>query len=238
MKPSAAWPVPDPGFGQPEHRQVHGVSLLTQPDRVVCDECDAVHERIALRAGQVARCRRCDALLGRGHLVTPTGQLAFALAALVFLAIGNLTPMVTLELHGLRIAVTVPHAIALTWRVGQPLVALLAAATALIFPLMLVLLRIYVLVFLTTGRVPAGFQLAMRALKLSTYWSMVEVFMLSALVAIVRSAGLASLTPGVGLFAYGVVTLLLTSITAAGLHSMWKLSSDLEEEAEAREAGP
>jgi len=228
MKPTAAWPVHDHGFGQPERSSVHGIPLVTQPDRVVCDECDAVHERIPLRPGQVARCHRCDALLGRGHLVTPTGQLAFALGALVFLIIGNLAPMVSLELHGLRIAVTVPHAIALTWRVGQPLVALLAAATALVFPLALVLLRIYVLVFLARGRVPAGFQLAMRALRLCTYWSMVEVFMLSALVALVRSAGVASLTTDVGLYAYAVLTLLLTSLTASGLHSMWKLSSDLQ----------
>ena len=228
MKPSAAWPAPEHGFGTPERSDSHGVPLLTQPDRVVCDECDAVHERILLRSGQVARCRRCNALLGRGHLVTPTGQLAFSLAALVFLVIGNMAPLVSLELHGIKLSVSMPHAIALTWKVGQPLVAVLATATALLFPLMLLLLRVYVLVFLTSGRVPAGFQLAMRALRLSTYWSMVEVFMLSALVAIVRSAGLASIAPGIGLFAYAAVTFLLTSITAAGLHSMWKLSSDLE----------
>lgn len=228
MKPSAAWPAPQHGFGEPEHRTARGVRLLTQPDRVVCDDCDAVHQRLALQSGEVARCRRCNALLGRGHLVAPTGQLAVALAALIFLFIGNLSPLVTLELQGIRSAVSLPHAIVATWRAGEHLASVLAAATAIGFPLLMVSLRLYVLGALTRGFVPTGFRLAMRALRLSTAWSMVEVFLLSALVSIVRTSGLASLTPGVGLFAYAVLTLLLTTITASGLHSMWKLSSDLE----------
>ena len=201
--------------------------LRARPGLVVCDECDAVHTRVPLSRGDVARCRRCGALLGRGHVVTASGQLAIALAALVFLLIGNLTPLVSLDLQGIRLTVTMPHAIALTWRIGQQLVAVLAACTALMFPAAMILLRLYVLGFLVAGQVPPRFRLAMRALRWCTYWSMVEVFMLSALVAIVRSAGIADLVPGTGLFGYAALTLLLTSITASGLHAMWKRADEL-----------
>jgi paraquat-inducible protein A len=34
-------------------------------------------------------------------------------------------------------------------------------------------------------------------------------------------------TPGIGLFAYAALTLLLTSILAAGTHSLWKIGSEL-----------
>jgi len=202
-------------------------ALVGRPDLVVCDSCDAVHQRIRLQRGIVARCTRCGALLGRGHVVTPTGQLAFAVAALLFLLIGNLAPLVSLELGGRHEVVTLPRALMLTWQAGQPLTALLAAFSALVMPLVFVGLRLYVLVFLINGRVPPRFRLAMQALRFSTHWSMVEVFLLSALVSIVRSAGIASLEAGVGLFAYAAVTLLLTSITASGLHAMWKLGSRL-----------
>jgi len=67
----------------------------------------------------------------------------------------------------------------------------------------------------------------MHALNFVTRWSMVEVFMMGTLVAVVRCASLTSATPGIGLFAYAALTLLLTSITAAGTHSLWKMSSDL-----------
>lgn len=201
--------------------------LVPRADLVVCDDCSAVHERIELQPGNVARCTRCNALLGRGHVMRVQGLLAFAIGALLLLVIGNLAPIVTLDLSGVVSQVTLPQALAQTWRNGESLAALLAAATSVVFPLLLTLLRLYVLVPLASGRLPAGFVPAMRALRFVTHWSMVEVFMMGTLVAVVRSAGLASATPGMGLFAYGALTLLLTSITAAGLHSLWKMGSAL-----------
>jgi paraquat-inducible protein A len=101
-------------------------------------------------------------------------------------------------------------------------VALLAGATALAFPLAVILLRLWILVPLVWGRRSAAFLPAMRALHAVTRWSMVEVFLLGTLVAIVRSAGLASLVPGVGIFSFAVLTVLLTAIHAAGLHGLWQ----------------
>jgi paraquat-inducible protein A len=202
-------------------------ALVARPDLVVCNECDAVHERIDLRRGTVARCRRCDALLGRGHVMPVQSLLAFAFAALLLIVIGNSAPIVTLDLRGVISQATLPRAILYTWQSGQPLVALLTAATALVFPLCFTLLRLYVLMSLVRGRVPRGFVPAMRALNFVTRWSMVEVFMMGTLVAVVRCASLTSATPGIGLFAYAALTMLLTSILAAGTHSLWKMGSEL-----------
>ncbi len=202
--------------------------MVALPGLVVCDECGAVHERVPVPRGETAHCHRCDALLGRGHIVTPNGLMAFAVATLVFLLIGNLTPLVTLELGGIRAEMKLPDAIVLTWSAGQEMVAVLAAATAIVFPLLLTLLRLYVLVPLTRGIVPQLFVPAMHALRFTTHWSMVEVLMLGVLIAVVRSAGMAQLIVGPALFAYAAVMLLLTSVTAAGLHMLWKLSDTLE----------
>lgn len=202
-------------------------ALVARPDLLVCNECGAVHERIALTRGSVARCRRCNALLGRGHVMRAQGLLAFAVAALLLIVIGNSAPIVTLDLRGVISQATLPQAIAHTWQAGQPLVALLAAATALVFPLCFTLLRLYVLVPLLLGRLPPAFVPAMHALNFVTRWGMVEVFMMGTLVAVVRCASLTSATPGIGLFAYAALTLLLTSITASGTHSLWKMGSEL-----------
>lgn len=202
-------------------------AMTSEPSLVVCDECEAVHERLRLAPGQVAHCQRCNAMLGRRHVVTPQGLLAFAMATLVLLLIGNWAPLVSLDLRGLRSEFTLPQAIAHTWQSGQALAAVLAALTAIVFPLLLTLLRLYVLLPLSLGRVPQGFVPAMHALAFMTRWSMVEVLMLAALVALVRGAGLAQVTPGMGLYAYAAVTLLLTSISAAGLHMLWNLPKRL-----------
>jgi paraquat-inducible protein A len=199
-------------------------ALKPEPGAMVCHGCDAVHQLVNLQRQQVARCSRCRAVLGRGQMLSIRGQLAFTLAAGILLVVGNLMPLVTLELRGIRAAITLPQAIALTWSVGQPLVAVLAGAIALLFPIALVLLRLYLLWPLTRGHIPLGFRTAMKMLHFSIEWSMVEVFLLSTFVAMVRCASLATVKPGVGLWAYALVTLLLTALTAAGLRTLWQLS--------------
>ena len=59
------------------------------------------------------------------------------------------------------------------------------------------------------------------ALRWVTRWSMVEVFMLGILIAVVRSAGVTDVVLGAGLFGYAMLTVLLTAMQASGLHALW-----------------
>ncbi len=202
-------------------------TAATYPGLVVCEECDAVYTRQSLAAGVEARCSRCGATLGRGHRIDAEGQLALAVASLICVVMGNAADIVTLDLRGVRSSATLFEAIAATWAEGQQAVALLAGATAIGFPLAVILLRLWVLGPLTMGRRAPSFVAAMRALRWVTRWSMVEVFMLGTLIAIVRSAGLASVVPGVGIFSYAALTVLLTANQAAGLHGLWQRADEL-----------
>ncbi len=208
-------------LGWVDHPARRGEHVAIYPALVVCEECDAVHTREALAEYEVARCTRCGSTLGRGHRLGPEGLLALAVAALIVFVIGNVANIVTLDLSGINVEATLPQAIAQTWDTGQEAVALLAGATAFAFPLLVILLRLWVLVPLVLGRRSAAFLPAMRALHWLTRWSMVEVFLLGTLVAIVRSAGMASVVPGAGIFAYAALTVLLTAEHVAGLHGLW-----------------
>ena len=126
---------------------------------------------------------------------------------------------------------SLPQALQLTAQTGHLGIALLAGLCALGFPFLMIGLRVYVLWPLSRGRVPRYFVPAMHLLRHATLWSMVEVFLLSALVAIVRSASFATVVPGAALLAYAGLTLLLTSLTAAGLHTLWKIGVPLHEAA-------
>ncbi len=208
-------------LGWADHPEQRGERVAIYPALVVCEECDAVHSRQSLAEHEVSRCIRCGTLLGRGHRLGPDGLLALAVAALIVFIMGNLFDMVTLDLGGISVEATLPQAIAQTWAMGEQAVAVLAGATAVGFPLLVILLRLWVLVPLVLGRRSAAFLPAMRALHWVTRWSMVEVFLLGTLVAIVRSAGMASVVPGVGIFAYAALTVLLTAEHVAGLHGLW-----------------
>ncbi|MES3013913.1 MAG: paraquat-inducible protein A [Pseudomonadota bacterium] len=202
-------------------------AVRAHPELVACEECDAVYRRRSLSAGAVARCARCGSTLGRGHLLAVDGQLALSSGALVVFVLANVSDIVKLNLGGVHSEVTLWESVWSTWLSGQEVVALLAGATAFAFPLAVILLRLYVLMPLAAGRRVRGFVPAMRVLRWVTRWSMVEVFLFGTLVAIVKIAGLASVVPGVGIFSFGVLTLLLAANHAAGLHGIWQHASKL-----------
>jgi paraquat-inducible protein A len=211
------------GLGLIERRS----AVRAHPELVACEDCDTVHRRRSLEAGDVARCARCGATLDRGHLLAVDGLLALSSGALVVFVLANVSDIVKLNLRGVHTEVTLWESIWFTWLSGQHVVALLAGATAFAFPLSVILLRLYVLAPLAAGRRARGFVPAMRALRWVTRWSMVEVFLFGTLVAIVKIAGMASVIPGVGVFSFGVLTLLLAANQAAGLHGVWQHASKL-----------
>jgi paraquat-inducible protein A len=192
----------------------------------VCEHCDAVHRGREVRSDAVLRCRRCGAVLARGHGLPLDGQLALTLGALLAFLIGSLSPIVTLELRGIHTEASLLQATWLTAQEGQHLVAALGAATAFVFPLGVILLRLWVLLPLVLGRPVRLLVPVLRVLRWMLRWSMVEVFMLGVLVAVVRSAGVTNVVLGAGIFAYITLTVLLTAIHAAGLQGLWQAASE------------
>jgi paraquat-inducible protein A len=195
--------------------------LVPRPELLACDECDALYRHVALSSRQQARCARCGNLLMRGHRLTMRGVLALAVTALVVFLIANLEPVVQLTLGGARNSTTLPLALRATWDSGEHLIALLAAAVGLVFPAAVITLRLYVLWPVIHHRLPRHWVFAMRALRFASRWSMVEVLLLAALVALVRIAGMAGVVPGPGLYAFGVLALLLAALEASDDHRLW-----------------
>lgn len=160
-------------------------------------------------------------MLARGHRLDAPALLALTLAALVVLLIANTAALVSIRLGGNVVATNLPRAIVSTWEDGAPLVASLAAFTAVIAPLLFIGLRLYVLVPLVRGMVPPGFGLCLRLMHLMGHWNTVSVLAVGALLALVRMASLAQVSPGPGLIAVGALAILLAAIESAGLRHLW-----------------
>ena len=140
-------------------------SPTPRADLQVCAECDALYARPALAVDAVARCRRCGATLGRGHWLAADGQLALSVAAALVYAIATLSPIVTLELRGVHAVATMLEATRLTWDAGEHLVAVLAAATVIVLPLLVILLRVWVLAPWVAGQRTPALVPALHALR-------------------------------------------------------------------------
>ena len=195
-------PSSRPGAPAPEQRYL------------VCEECDAVYPGQAIANDAVLRCRRCGATLERGHALPLNGQLGLTLGALTVFLIGSLSPIVTLELKGNHSQASLLEATRLTWESGAHLVALLSAATAFVFPMLVILLRLWVLVPLLLRRPVPLLAPVMRLQRLVLRWSMVEVFMLGVLVSLVKLAHIAGVVPGIALWSFGALMLVMAAIAA------------------------
>ncbi|MDQ6628153.1 MAG: paraquat-inducible protein A [Pseudomonadota bacterium] len=196
---------------------------VTRPGEflLVCEQCGKAYRLLPLPRHCVARCIRCEATLGRSHRLSLSTLLALTVTAAAVFLFGISTDVLSLDMRGTVEGASLPQAIVATWNEGQQLVALVAATTALLAPALFIALRLYVLVPLSVGRVPRGFAFCVRLLHQTGRWNMVEVFTIGTLLSLVRLSSLADASPGPGLFALGLVTLLFAAIESAGLKHLW-----------------
>ncbi|HEY0917506.1 MAG TPA: paraquat-inducible protein A [Solimonas sp.] len=196
---------------------------------VVCEQCDAVYTRRKLQPGEVADCARCGHHLYRRHRFDVEILLALTLATAVVFVLANVYPIVTIDAQGSRNAATVWGAVIATWESGVGFVAFLSAMLVFFFPLAQIVLFSYVLLALHRGARPREFRQAMKALALMQPWSMAEVFMLGILVAVVKLAGMMEVIPGIGLWSFAMLTLLLAALTSYDLQDIWDIAERLDD---------
>lgn len=194
---------------------------MTPRAPVICEFCDAVYQRTPLAANQRARCTCCGAELYRDKHHDPDVMLALTLASLVVFLIANAYPIVTLEANGVRNQTTLIHAVFTAYDSGMGPLAIITAVCVFFFPLLQISLFTWLLLPLRAGRVPPGFIGAMHALRQMAPWSMVEVFLIGALVAVVKLSIMATVIPQTGLWAFAVLTCLITALHSFDLHQLW-----------------
>ena len=195
-------------------------------DTIVCEGCDAVYSRPTLRPRDVARCPRCNSELDRHNGEQRRRILPLTVASLVMFAIANGFPIVELEIQGLRSQTTLMGAVVALGTEGKSLVALLLLATTLLFPLLQLCILVYLLVPLARRRRPAGFAVLVRAMQTLRPWGMIEVFLLGVLVAIVKLSSMATVLPGPALYAFMVLTVLLSAVLSFNPRGFWEMAFD------------
>ena len=195
--------------------QSAGLVLSNGPRVIACHECDLLQQEVDLPARGQARCCRCFAALYRSHPDGLERALAFALAAVVCLILSNAFPIIGLEIAGEHIEARLLDTVRAIYADGLGLVAGLILLTTLIAPALHLLVMLMVLLPLRFGfpvRHPVPL---MRLLSQICHWGMIEVLFLSILVAIVKLQTLATVIPGIALWALGGLMICFTAAVAA-----------------------
>lgn len=194
---------------------------MSRSPLVVCAHCDAVHRRVALPLRGRAHCSRCDSVLYSAGRTRLDLWLALSLTSAIVYLIANVNPIVELQLRGESTQASLLGALIATWQAGVAPVAILAALCAFVLPMLRIALELYVLAFLHMDHRPPGFRTAMHLLRTTRPWSMVEVFMLGVLVAVVKLGGQVTVIPGAGLGGFVALTALLTVVATFDPDALW-----------------
>lgn len=141
--------------------------------------------------------------------------LALTLAAAVLFVVANAFPIVGLDAQGNRTSTTLFGTVRTLHDDGMTSVAALVFVTTILMPAVELGAMLYMLLPLKLGRVPHGLPAMFRAVQTVRPWGMVEVFILGTLVSLAKLAHLASVAPGIALWSFAALMVLLAAMKAA-----------------------
>jgi paraquat-inducible protein A len=182
---------------------------------IACHECDLLQREVPLSPRGVARCRRCGATLYRNSPDSLDRTLAFAIAALILYFIANLFPIIGIELQGNQSSMNLYESVQSLWDQEMKSISLIVFITTILIPAVELVMMIYLLLPLKFRYVPPGVALILRILQGIKPWGMVEVFMLGVLVSLVKLTKDFIVIPGIALWSFGGLTLMLAAVAAS-----------------------
>jgi len=197
--------------------------MATTDQLIICEHCDCVYEKVTLAKHQKTLCTRCGGVLQRYNGLTVEQRLALTVTALLLWVFANFYPIMSISLKGLKNSATLWDSV-LALSLGPiTFIAMVAAIAMIIAPIIQLMLLLWVLGFAVTQRRSPGFKFCMRWLESLRPWSMLEVCLLGAMVAVIKLAGLLDVLPGIGLIALAILSLLMIRIAGRDIRELWDI---------------
>jgi paraquat-inducible protein A len=166
---------------------------------------------------------RCYARLQRPQGGSIDTAIALALCAVVLLWLGNAYPLVAMHVNGSSRETTLIGAAIGLYDQGYRSLAALVILTTVVAPLVQIMTLLYVLVPAWRNRAAYGQSTLIRLATRVRVWSFMEVFMLGAVVALVRLSKFAHVVPGAALWSCALLMLCLSALTGiASPEQMWR----------------
>ena len=190
---------------------------------IICEHCDCVYEKAVLGKHQKTSCVRCGGVLQRFNGLTVEQRLALTFTAAVLWLFANFYPVMSISMKGLKNSATLWDSVLALSQGPITFIAMVAAIAIIIAPAFQLVLLIWVLGFALGGQRAPGFKLCMRWLETLRPWSMLEVCLLGAMVAVFKLAGLLDVLPGIGLFALAVLSLMMIRIAGRDIRDLWDI---------------
>lgn len=182
---------------------------------LACRDCDGLIRLPPLAEGATARCPRCGGVLRRRRRHGLERTTALALAAAILFVVANVFPFLSFDMQGRETQTTLASGVKGLFDGGYGELAVLVLVTTIVAPLLQILLLLWLLLPLQWNRIPWRLPEAFRLLRRVQPWSMMEVFLIGILVAIVKLSGMAHVVPGLALWSFALLMLVLAGAVAS-----------------------
>jgi len=168
---------------------------------IICKKCDTLHQKKRVKTGGSALCSECGTVLYRRHRNIVDYGLALGISALIFFILANVFPIVNIELRGVHQDISLPSVLFSLFENGFILVGVFCSFVIFIFPFTILVVFIWILwlMRLRVGEEMVESLLVFLAKLLP--WNMVEIFLISVFVSLVKLIGYAQIHFGISLWA-------------------------------------
>ena len=189
---------------------------------VACHLCGKVHRAPA--SGHDAWCVRCGSRLHSRKPGSLQRTWAFLLTGILLYLPANIYPIMTTETLGRPDDNTIIQGVVVLWHHGSWFIAVVVFAASVVVPI----LKFLVLLYLLSSVQRRGVMSRRDRLRLFYVtevigpWSMIDVFVVALLVALVQMGGIASVRPGIAAFAFaGMVAATMLAASAFDPRLLW-----------------
>lgn len=191
--------------------------------QIACHECDLVHDIPPMPAKTAARCVRCGAILFRAKPDSINRTLAWTLAGLILYVVAVTFPFLAMKSGAIVQETALLTGVRQLYQQKETTLAILVFMTCILVPLIQMGGLLYVF---TSLKMNLRAKYAIPVFRLFQHvkpWSMMEIYMLGILIAMVKLGKMATIVPGLAVIAFGLLIFVLTfAISSVDAHLVWE----------------
>lgn len=190
---------------------------------VVCHDCDLLIDRPEIEPMQRARCPRCGYAIAERGFDNLNAMIAAAATGAVLLLVSLATSFIGFSARGQERQASLFSSINALWDTGYPIIAFLAFVFVVLMPTFYLLSVLNITLNFKFGT-RAFFTVNMlNGIFFIRPWAMAEVFLIGALVSLIKISNLADVTLGVGFWSFMLFCIAFPALIAmTDRHQLWE----------------
>ena len=178
---------------------------------IICSHCDLVSQKPTLAAGYVAKCPRCARILYKNKAVNANKLFALSITALLICIPAFSSPLISIHLLGITEEANLLQGAIMMIDIA-PIVSFVVLFCAVVAPVLLTLCITFSSGCVVFNKRPSLLNPVLKLTSILFHWSMLEVYLVSFMVAVFKLISYADVYFNSGLYFFVALLILNMSM--------------------------